>query len=106
MALAFSSRGKEHAALAPACSFAICLAATVMFLRVLVEVAAIEPALEEEEAAVVRRGRNTSVRGSTRSQRNTKAYRAATGFDTSKQDAEAYIKFLDYRRRQVEALQG
>ena len=45
VALAFSSRGKEHAALAPACSFAICLAATVMFLRVLVEVAAIEPAL-------------------------------------------------------------
>ncbi|MCA9512693.1 MAG: tetratricopeptide repeat protein [Myxococcota bacterium] len=34
------------------------------------------------------------------------SFRAATGFDTSKQDAEAYIKFLDYRRRQVEALQG
>jgi ribonuclease-3 family protein len=42
---------------------------------------AIEPALDDDEAAVVRRGRNTSVRGSARSQRNTKAYRAATGFE-------------------------
>jgi uncharacterized membrane protein (DUF4010 family) len=43
--LTFAARGKEQARLAPACALAISLAATIMFLRVMVEVAAIRPAL-------------------------------------------------------------
>ena len=41
----------------------------------------IEAELDEEEASVVRRARNTSTRGTRRSQRNTQAYRAATAFE-------------------------
>ena len=44
-------------------------------------VAAIEPALREEEAAVVRRARNASVRSGGRVKRDVKAYRAATGLE-------------------------
>jgi len=41
----------------------------------------IEAALDEEELSVVRRARNTSTRGTSRSQRNTRAYRAATALE-------------------------
>lgn len=41
----------------------------------------IEAELDEEESSVVRRARNTSTRGTSRSQRNTRAYRAATAFE-------------------------
>lgn len=34
------------------------------------------------------------------------SFSAAKSFDGAKDDAEAYIKFLDYRRRQVEAMKG
>ncbi|MBK8261603.1 MAG: hypothetical protein IPK80_09710 [Nannocystis sp.] len=43
--------------------------------------AIIEPALDEDEASVVRRARNTSPRASSRSQRSTKDYRAATALE-------------------------
>lgn len=43
--LTFSARGRKQPHLAPACALAIGLAATIMFLRVLVEIAAIRPAL-------------------------------------------------------------
>ena len=43
--------------------------------------AAIEPELDEQEAIVVRRGRNSSCKGSPRGIRNVKAYRAATGLE-------------------------
>ncbi|MCA9716483.1 MAG: hypothetical protein KC468_17560 [Myxococcales bacterium] len=42
---------------------------------------AIEEALTEQEQAVVRRGRNASLKPAGRSQRNTRAYRAATGLE-------------------------
>ncbi|MCA9634905.1 MAG: hypothetical protein KC420_02615 [Myxococcales bacterium] len=41
----------------------------------------IEPALDEDELGVVRRARNTSPRSSGRSQRNVRAYRAATALE-------------------------
>jgi uncharacterized membrane protein (DUF4010 family) len=43
--LAFSARGRKQPHLAPACALAIGLAATIMFLRVLVEIAAVRPEL-------------------------------------------------------------
>lgn len=43
--LTFSARGRRQPQLATACALAIGLAATIMFLRVLVEIAAIRPAL-------------------------------------------------------------
>lgn len=43
--------------------------------------AAIEPALTEAEAGVVRRGRNVSLKSGGRSVRNVRDYRAATGLE-------------------------
>jgi len=43
--------------------------------------AEIEDQLDEAETNVVRRARNTSTRGTSRSQRNTRAYRAATALE-------------------------
>jgi len=43
--LTFSAKGREQGSLAPACALAISLAATIMFLRVLVEIAVIRRAL-------------------------------------------------------------
>jgi uncharacterized membrane protein (DUF4010 family) len=51
--LTFSAKGREQPRLAPACALAIGLAATIMFLRVIVEIAAIEPALVLPAAAPV-----------------------------------------------------
>ena len=51
--------------------------------------ASIEDALTEPEQAVVRRGRNASLKPAGRSQRNTRAYRAAT-------DLEALLAFWAY----------
>lgn len=43
--LTFSARGRQHPELRAACALAVSLAATIMFARVLVEVAAVRPAL-------------------------------------------------------------
>jgi uncharacterized membrane protein (DUF4010 family) len=43
--LTFSARSREHPELTPACALAVALAATIMFARVLVEIAAVQPAL-------------------------------------------------------------
>jgi len=42
--LTFAAKGREQRALAPACALAVSLAATIMFLRILVEIAAVRPA--------------------------------------------------------------
>lgn len=43
--LTFAARGREHPELRRACALAVSLAATIMFARVLVEIAAVRPAL-------------------------------------------------------------
>lgn len=45
VALTFSSRGKKHKQLAMMCAFAVAFASTVMFPRVVVELAAVNPSL-------------------------------------------------------------
>jgi len=53
VALTFSATGRQHSKLAPACALAISLAATIMFLRVIVEVLAIQPALAPAAAVPI-----------------------------------------------------
>jgi ribonuclease-3 family protein len=64
--------------------------------------AAINDELNEEEQAVVRRGRNTRLASSARSRRNVQAYRAATAFEA----LVAYWVLGDHHDRMEAVLGG